>query len=161
MGLRRTVLDQVPAFDPELGPGALGFGDDDLFGWQLIEAGFKVQYIDKAIVYHHFDESRLRREAWLDAARKRGKTEAYIRYHWFHEKIKFPHLKWLYYYTKLSFRRVLQPPPGLKSEGCPLWEISYVKNLEKNKQLCHEIKRPRCYSIRGLKKSTPASVSYG
>ena len=42
MALSREVFAKVPGFDPELGPGALGFYDDTLLGWQLQEAGYTI-----------------------------------------------------------------------------------------------------------------------
>jgi len=61
MGFRRSVLERVGAFDPELGPGALGLAKDTLFGWQLVEAGFKIGYAPRAGATHQLDASRLRR----------------------------------------------------------------------------------------------------
>lgn len=150
MGFRRSVLKRVSAFDPELGPGTLGFGDDTLFGWQLTEAGFRIDYAPKARADHHLDSSRLRRAQWLDAARKRGRTEAYLRYHWEHADIRSPYTKWLWYWLKLRVRSILQSRPPLQGEGCPNWEMSYVLHMEKNRQFCLERRRPRNYSRRGL-----------
>ncbi len=152
MGFRRSVLERVPAFDPELGPGALGFADDTLFGWQLSEAGFEIGYAPKARAIHQLDVSRLRRNHWLGDARKRGQTEAYIRYHWEHTEIRSPRLTRLLYFIKLHLRRGLQRPPRLESEGCPLWEISYVLNMAMCRQFCLERQRPRNYLQRGLTK---------
>src|SRR5688572_15573077 len=42
MAFSRKVLERVPAFDPELGPGALGFDDEAMFAWQLLEAGYRL-----------------------------------------------------------------------------------------------------------------------
>jgi len=152
MGLRRSVLKRVPSFDPELGPGALGLGEDTLFGWQLIEAGFTIEYAPKAVVLHQPHASRLRRVHWLDEARKHGRSEAYRRYHWKHEDVSHPCLRWLALWTKLHVRRVLQPPPSFESEGGPLWELSYVKNMELCKQFRLERQHTRHYRRRGLVK---------
>ena len=152
MGFRRSVLDRVPAFDPELAPGGLGLGEDTLFGWQLVEAGFKIGYAPKAAAIHQLDASRLRRTYWLNDARKRGRTEAYLRYHWEHNDIRVPRLEWFSYWMRLRLRSLLQRPPPLESEGCPLWEMSYVLQMEKCRQFCLERRRPRNYSRRGLVK---------
>ena len=56
---RRHVLERVYGFDPELGPGALGLGEDTLFGLQLTEAGYKIEYAKNALVVHFPDKSRL------------------------------------------------------------------------------------------------------
>ena len=42
MAFARRVLDTVPRFDPELGPGGLGFCDDTLFSLQLRAAGLRL-----------------------------------------------------------------------------------------------------------------------
>src|SRR5438034_1054815 len=37
-----SILEKVPAFDNELGPGLLGFWEDSLFSFQVKEAGYKI-----------------------------------------------------------------------------------------------------------------------
>ena len=85
MAFHRRVLKAVPQFDPELGAGALGFGEDSLFGWQLKEAGFVIRGLPDLIVEHRFDVSRLNRSALLKRAARMGESSAYIAYHWRHE----------------------------------------------------------------------------
>ena len=154
MGFRRAVLERVPGFDPELGPGpdALGFCEDTIFGWQVAQAGFRIEHVPKAVAIHQLNVSRLERRNWLGDATKRGRTQAYLRYHWKHDDIRFPWFKSLAYSMKLRLRRALQPPPPLEGEGCPLWEISYVMHMEMCRQFCLERHRPRNYSRRGLTK---------
>lgn len=153
MGFRRSALERVPTFDTELGPGsALGLGEDTLFGWQLLEAGFKITYVRTTNVLHCFDSSRLRRKIWLSEARKHGRSNAYIQYHWKHEDVRHPHLERFLILAKLHLRRILLPGPSLDAEGCPAWEVSYVARLELCRQFCLERRRPRNYSRRGLAK---------
>jgi glucosyl-dolichyl phosphate glucuronosyltransferase len=152
MAFRRTVLERVPAFDSELGPGALGLAEETLFGLQLTEAGFKVALVENAKVIHHVNESRLLRRHWLDIARKYGRTRGYFAYHWYHRDLESPHLKAAWFSTKLSLRRLIQPPQKLDQEGCPEWELCYSHELEMYRQFCVERKRPRNYTRRGLKK---------
>lgn len=149
---RRAVLERVPVFDPELGPGALGLGEDNLFGRQLVAAKFKLEYAEHAVVVHSPDISRLSRAEWLNAARRHGRSRAYLLYHWEHDDIKLPRLKWLWLWLKLQLRRKLQPPPPLESEGCPGWELSYLHRLELFRGFCRERRRPRNYSRHGLVK---------
>jgi glucosyl-dolichyl phosphate glucuronosyltransferase len=152
MGFRRSVLKHVFAFDPELGPGMLGFHGESLFSMQLVEAGFKIKYAPNAMVVHRPEQFRLKRGEWLNTARKKGRSDAYVRYHWKHDDIQNPRVGWFWYFFKLQLRRILQPPHTLDSEGCPAWEMSYVCHMEMCRQFCVERRRPRNYSLRGLEK---------
>jgi glucosyl-dolichyl phosphate glucuronosyltransferase len=158
MGFRREVLERVPAFDPEIGAGTAFFGEEALFGKQLVEAGFKIKYAPNAVVVHRPDESRLRRYAWIDAARKKGHEEAYLRYHWKYEEIRAPYAGWLWYALKLRLRRILQQQPPLDSEGIAEWEMSYVHSMETCRQFSVERRRPRNYSRRGLVKRDSLAI---
>lgn len=150
MGFRRAVLQRVAGYDPELGPGALGLGEEALFGGQLVQAGFKIGYAFRAQVVHAPDASRLKRCDWLDLARKHGRQEAYIDYHWHHVTGSCRWLRWLWVSAKLHLRRVLQPPPKLDEEGCPDWEMCYAADVEKFRQQAIEQRRPRNYARHGL-----------
>ncbi len=151
-GVRRSVLEKIPGYDPELGPGALGLGEDTLFGQQMERAGFKLTFVADARVYHHPEVSRLTRRAWLGAARNLGRTNAYLRYHWEHDDIKHPFARFHLLRLKLWLRRILQVPDALDGEGCPEWELSYVWQLEMYRQFCVERRRPRNYAKHGLTK---------
>jgi GT2 family glycosyltransferase len=152
MGLHRSVFQRIPAFDPELGAGALGFGEETLFSLQLTQAGFRTEFVEQAVVVHHFDPSRLLRSEWLRAARGRGQLQAYLLHHWEHGRLNFPRLRWLWLAAKLSIRRIMQPRRSASGEGCLLWEISYVSEMSKYRQILHERRRPRNYAKRGLVK---------
>jgi glucosyl-dolichyl phosphate glucuronosyltransferase len=152
MGFHRSVLEHVPAFDPELGAGALGSAEETLFGWQLRQAGLKIAHVPTARVVHQFDVSRLRRDSWLDHAVKRGRTNAYLQYHWEHVDIRFPSLVWFSYQARLQLRSCLRRHLPPESEGCPPWEMSYIANMALCKQFGLERRRPRNYPPRGLRK---------
>ncbi len=152
----RRCLRRVRQFDPELGPGALGFGEDTLLGHQFVEAGFKMEYARRAIAVHHPDTSRLTHEAWLQTARLRGRSEAYVSYHWKHEEFKGAALKSLYFLAKLKIRRILQPPPPLSAEGCPRWEWSHVYDTTFYRHFCIERRRPHNFARFGLEKLNTA-----
>jgi glucosyl-dolichyl phosphate glucuronosyltransferase len=152
MGFHRSVLDRVPEFDPELGPGALGFADETLFSWQLLEAGFQMRYVPEASVVHFPERSRLVRSSWLSTGRKHGASLAYLLHHWHHESVPAPRLRYYYVALKLRLRRLLAPPKPLETEGTPPWEMSYVVEMEKCRQFLKERTRPRNYSKRGLRK---------
>jgi len=153
MGFRRSVLERVPAFDPETGPGSPHCTNEEtLFGLQLAEAGFNIRYIEPATVTHHPEESRLQRGQWLAVVERLGRTQAYIAHHWEHKLISNARLRCFFYWVKLHLRRLLQPPQGHGSEGCPAWEMSYVLEMERCRHFCFERRRPRNYSRRGLTK---------
>jgi glycosyltransferase involved in cell wall biosynthesis len=85
MAMRRDLFRMVPGFDPSLGPGASGFGEESLLFYQLRE--IKCRFVDggeDSVVEHHFDPARLSRDAFLRDARKRGASCAYIQHHWHH-----------------------------------------------------------------------------
>jgi len=155
MGFHRSVLDRVPAFDSEIGAGALGFAEETLFSWQLEEAGFRLQYIPQALVIHSPDPSRLVRSGWLSTGRKHGASLAYLMYHWQHAELPWPRLRFCYVALKLRLRRLLKPPLPLDAEGIDPWEMSYISEMEKCRQFLIERRRPRNYSKRGLCKRRP------
>src|SRR5690606_25585543 len=69
MGFSRDVLEEVPAFDPDLGPGTpQGYLDDTLFSYQLLQAGFRIASVTDAPVEHRPDAHRLTRLGFLEAA---------------------------------------------------------------------------------------------
>jgi len=152
MAFRREVLQRVPAYDPELGPGALGMGEEALFGAQLRATGLKIGYAERASVVHAPDAARLKRSDWIGLGRKHGRQEAYIEYHWDHVTPNVPQVRWVWNSLKLGLRRLLQPQPKLDAEGCSVWEMCYVRDVEKQRQFCIERRRPRNYRRRGLVK---------
>jgi len=156
-GFHRSVLGTVPSFDPELGPGALGFAEDTLFSWQLNEAGIEIREALDAKVVHHLHPSRILHAGWLSAAKARGRCLAYILHHWQHGEIKWPRLRMLNFALKLALRRAAQSPPQPDQEGAPIWELGYVVGMERCRQFLIERKRPRHYPKFGLRKMEAAA----
>lgn len=152
MGVHRSVFRRIREFDPELGPGKTGFGEETLLSWQMNEAGFQLKRIPEALVVHHPDASRLLRSQWIASARKRGKTAAYILHHWHHANLKNIFMRQYYVFAKLIARRLVESLPPLDGEGSPPWEMSYITEIELSRQFRLERKRPRNYSLHGLQK---------
>lgn len=150
MAFAREVLHKVPAFDVELGPGALGFGDDTLFSRQLQQAGYNVVAAHDIEVEHHFEASRLTRQGFLQAAQARGKSGAYVGYHWEHQNFTVPALRLTKARFMLNLGRALRPVR--MSEGIPLWEMHAIWSVHFFRQYLHERKRPHNYEKYGLKK---------
>jgi glycosyltransferase involved in cell wall biosynthesis len=86
MAFHRRVLKKVREFDVELGAGALGYHEETLFAYQLAAAGFKLVGALDVAVEHHFDAGRLAVDAMLEAARKMGRSRAFMFHHWHHQK---------------------------------------------------------------------------
>lgn len=151
MAFSRKVLHRVPGFDRELGPGAAGFGDDELFASQLIAAGYKIHDGMNVWVEHHFAPSRLTRESWLSAARRRGESLAYIGHHWVHWGCRFGCLKLLRAEARLAaWRAGNWDKPG--DEGCAKAELDLVFQLAMVRGQLKERKRERNYERHGLVK---------
>lgn len=76
--VRRRTADLAPGFDPRLGPGAAGFFEDTVFGWQLLRAGATLAYRPEVAVEHHFNPARLRLGAYLQTARRMAVSHAIV-----------------------------------------------------------------------------------
>lgn len=152
MAFSREVLAKVPGFDPELGPGALGFGEETLFAFQLRQAGYSITSAFNRVVEHHFDEARLSRASFIDRTKKAGETQAYIAYHWHHDSFNLPHLRLLKALLRLTCKRLRNRREPSINEGMPVWEIDAVFGVYFYKQYLKERKRPVNYEKRGLVK---------
>jgi glucosyl-dolichyl phosphate glucuronosyltransferase len=152
MAFSRKVLEKVPAFDVELGPGAMGFGEETIFSMQLREAGFRVKGGLDVKVEHHPDPRRLRRTAWLDYAERAGKVKAYTDYHWHHREPRVRAHREAFAKAKLWRRRLLHRHEEVNEEGCPHWEMSLLSELSYYRHLRVEARRPRNYERHGLVK---------
>lgn len=87
MAFHRRVLDKVPGFDVELGAGALGYGEETLFSFELLAAGYILSGALEVAVEHHFDLDRLTEANLISMARKMGRSDAFITHHWHHRKV--------------------------------------------------------------------------
>jgi GT2 family glycosyltransferase len=53
MAIHRSVLADIGAFDPRIGPGTpFPAAEDNDFCWRLLEAAYQIVYAPEAIVYH-------------------------------------------------------------------------------------------------------------
>lgn len=152
MAFSKEVLAKVPAFDEELGPGASGFHDESLFSFQLRRAGFKIVSAFGVTVEHHFDESRLLRESFLDTAVKMGRSSAYWAHHWEHEEARRPRVELALARLRLAKWRVQRGRELRSPEGMPEWEMVLLKQVHFYRQYLSERARPRNYERHGLVK---------
>ena len=150
MAFSRSVLAKVPAFDPELGPGALGYGEDTLFSEQLKAAGCRVAGVFDARVEHHFQARRLDRTGWLEAAQRMGRADAYLSHHWEHARWARPH--WLVLKAALRFLacrvRSRRDMPPAADPVLPRLAAA-TRHLHACLYYLHERRKPRHYARRG------------
>jgi glycosyltransferase involved in cell wall biosynthesis len=151
MAFSRRVLQRVPCFDPELGPGAAGFGDDGLFASQLLAAGYRIHDGLDVRVEHHCEASRLQRESWLTAAEKRGNSHAYRGHHWEHWRCRFGRMKVLRAQANLAVWRS-RNGDRFHPEGCEWEEMDLVFELALARGHLKESTRARNYERQGLMK---------
>lgn len=150
MAIRRAVFAKVPAFDPELGPGITGGGEESLFSWQLQEAGFRITPALDVEIEHHFSPTRLKYGTWKRVADSQGRIRAYQRHHWRHESMVLPEIKELWLKAKLNLRSLLHARHRSETEGIPCWELSYRWEAAECHHFLKERRRPRRYDRRGL-----------
>ena len=55
---KREVFERVGYYDTRLGPGGSGFSEDTEYSMRIREAGFKIGYMPRAVVYHELDPAR-------------------------------------------------------------------------------------------------------
>jgi glycosyltransferase involved in cell wall biosynthesis len=153
MAFARRVLEKVPAFDLELGAGALGAGEETLFSRQLLAAGFRLLAVgEDSTVEPHCSQQRLTRSALADLLTQQGRSQAYIDYHWKHRSLWFPAFRGGSSLLGLCGLRILQRLPGDRKplvgrrEARWLWRWSYCR------QMAIESQRPRQYEQFGLEK---------
>ncbi len=153
MAFARRVLEKVPAFDPELGGGAMGFCDDTLYSRQLRTAGFRLAAASEdSTVEHHCGERRLTRNSLAKVLMAQGRSRAYVDYHWYHRSVWFPTFRAGRSFSGLCGLRVVQRLLGSRDpiigrrEARWLWRWSYYR------QMIVESMRRRQYEPFGLEK---------
>lgn len=152
MAFVRKVLERVPAFDPELGPGRLGFWDDTLFFSQLKGAGYRIGKASDAIVEHHFEPSRLSRDSFLARAVGEGSSLAHVTWHWKHETRALPLVRAARRELELQLKRQLRGKEWPHAEGIAPWEMELVAGISFLRYFSVVRKQPRAYEKYGLRR---------
>ncbi|MGI4792406.1 MAG: glycosyltransferase family 2 protein [Janthinobacterium lividum] len=152
MAFSRRVLEKVPSFDTELGPGALGFFDESLFSWQLQAAGFRLGSALDVLVEHHPDPSRISRASMLDTQRKYGRSLGYIEHHWQHNTIKAARIRLLLRRARLLLSSLTRRGEVRRLPYPPQWEMGHALTIALLDQYLQERRKPRHYSHHGLRK---------
>lgn len=123
MAFHRRILQKVPGFDVELGPGRLGLWGDTLFSMQIKNAGFTLSRAVDAVVEHWFDPSRLRRDFFLNYVKMEARCAAYVAWHWMGTLEVPPVSRLMCQRLELAAKRVLRFREWRQPEGAPEWEL--------------------------------------
>ncbi len=165
MAFARGVLDKVPGFDLELGPGGLGFCDDTLFSLQLRTAGFRLAVAGEgSTVVHHCGEQRLTRSSLMDVLGRQGRSQAYVDYHWKHRSDWIPTFRGTKSLLGLGGLRILQRLLGNRNSVIGRREARWLWRCSYHRQMAIESQRPRQYERSGLEKlvaSYPLEAVFG
>lgn len=143
MALSRVVYQTLGDFDVELGPGALGLAEETLYGWRALAAGFRKHNELEVKVEHHFNASRLNRNGILGIAEKKGRSGAYIDYHYRNVSIRFLYAKWSWTCIKNFARSALTPISWSRHRIPPPWKYSYCATQAYLRQMISERRRSR------------------
>lgn len=164
MGFHRSVFDRVPEFDEELGSGSMGFGEDSLYGKQVVEAGFQITGVPEVTVEHLFDTSRINRRSLLDRAKKVGRSDAYVAYHWHHlDRASLGWLPMVRRPVRLWFERFRHALRWHREVEISEAEFAAEMRLAYARYMSEISGTPRKYKLKGLTKlgSQPATQPAG
>ena len=75
----REVFEKVGVFDTRLGPGASGFSEDTEYSRRVRQAGFKIGYAPRAVVYHELNPERYGRSYNRNARYRQGISRSVYR----------------------------------------------------------------------------------
>jgi glucosyl-dolichyl phosphate glucuronosyltransferase len=150
MMFSRVVLEKVPRFDTALGPGGLGYMEDTLFCEQLKEAGFRIVFALDATVIHHFDASRLMRTSFLEAAKRHGKSTAYVVHHWSQDPPSFVRARLAKNRMRLAYLQATMRADCHRLEGVATWEVEYLIRASLYSSYLKIRNTPPNYAKRGL-----------
>ncbi len=151
MAMHRKVTFAVRGFDPELGPGAMGFAEDTLYSYQLGRAGYRMTYNPSCIVRHHFKPERLRAKEMVSRAAGQGRCHAYVGYHWRHGQIDRKTCNRALDLTREVAEKAFAQAPD---EEMPIPDeiLLTVQNFAEYTLLLESLDLPRNYAREGLAK---------
>lgn len=143
MAMAREAMERISGFDEELGPGALGFGEETLFQYQLEDMGLSVGPAYDAVLEHHFDPARLEFSAMLSAAHTYGRVNGYMAYHWHGDRCFAPRFRCTWKQYKMRCR--LEGKNSVISQGIDHLALRLSQGCGRMDQYFAESRRPRRY----------------
>jgi glycosyltransferase involved in cell wall biosynthesis len=153
--IQRNILLSVGGYDPELGPGRLGAGEDSLLGFQLQRLGCRFIFAgEEATVLHCIRIERFKREAFIRYAKAAACSDAYIQYHWNHKYEQLAWLKALKSVIGLGWVRATRWKYKclegiLPHEHYQITKIWYFRQFNKEQRRQHNYVEPACIKVRG------------
>jgi len=78
MAFRREAFEIYGLFDPRLGPGASGFGEETEFGMRLKAARKKILFQPAATVFHEYCEERFTWDFWEQRIDKQARGDVIV-----------------------------------------------------------------------------------
>jgi glucosyl-dolichyl phosphate glucuronosyltransferase len=158
MAVARCVFDQVPCFDEEIGPGALGHAEDTLFWLQVREAGFRVVSRYSVIAVHDPDPARATRQGMARQAELRGEFAAFVEHHWEHLERKHYLAGYVLAWARLFSHRLTHARAMLRSTLMSGREAELLEHFHFRRRLLRERWKSRVYARRGLVRSASADL---
>ena len=148
MAIGQHVFDDISKFDPELGAGQLGLGEETLFAWQMQAAEYTIVAAFDVVVEHHPDVTRLSRASFCQIAEKAGRSEGYINYHW-HGQTDWGLVALLgglaYFRAKLAWWRLRHVQMEQADSKWSMAEYELMKRYYRVRQHLIERRRPPKY----------------
>jgi len=152
--IKRDILLSIGGYDPELGPGRLGAGEDSLLGFQLQRLACRFFFAgEEATVLHCVSKERFKRETFIRYAKLAACSDAYIKYHWNH---KSEHLAWLKALKSLiglwwvrATRKYKCSEGILPNEHYQISRIWYLRQFNKEQRRQHNYLEPGCIKVHG------------
>ena len=141
MAVRRSALDVLGGFDPALGPGGIGYGEESLLSLRLHDSGHRIMHRAGVDVEHHFDTSRLHRDYFTRLAAAMGRGTGYINYHYLQMRVTAPKLHALKHQVELTLTRLKHRAQPWQTEPQD-WELQLIADVHTWEQYARERARP-------------------
>jgi glycosyltransferase involved in cell wall biosynthesis len=121
MAFHKRVFEKL-RFDPKLGAGKLGVGEESMLCKQAVKMGFKITCVPDSLVIHYFDRARLVRSECLKNFKSLAESHAYVDFHLGIPTKPFMRLRYLKARLMLVFMRIIKKNDMARPYGLPKWE---------------------------------------
>ncbi len=144
LAISRAALRRIEPpdhhFDVNLGPGALGVGEETLLGWKLMAKGARLVQLLDIEVEHHFDPCRLTPKGILGVAVAKGRSLGYIDVYWRGVRPNALSAKIAWALLKDTLRTALGAGIWPRGNQIPEWKFSYQVTISRLRQIRTELR---------------------